>query len=117
MILFKSTPDKGKPSITINGSLDALKEEPPRILISEPEPGAPLVVMFTPETRPLIKFSAVTMLPFVISLAVIASTEPVASFTVVVPYPTTIISSSCSNASSSSTTKLRFVPITTSLSA
>ena len=51
----------------------------------QPEPGAPPVVILTPATLPLIRFSAVTILPFVISFAVIASTEPVASFTVVVP--------------------------------
>ena len=33
--------DSGIPSITIKGSLLAFKEEPPRILIVLPEPGAP----------------------------------------------------------------------------
>ncbi len=75
----------GKPSIIIRGLLDAFIDEPPLILISEPEPGAPLVVTVTPDTRPFSKFSAVTMLPFVKSSDVTDSTEPVASFLVVEP--------------------------------
>lgn len=54
---------KGRPSITINGSFLAFKEEPPRILIVDPEPGAPLVVMFKPATLPFNRFSAVAFKP------------------------------------------------------
>ena len=57
--------DIGKPSIIIKGSLEPLMEAPPRILIWDPEPGAPLVLTLTPAIRPLIKFSGVTILPFV----------------------------------------------------
>lgn len=53
----------GNPSITIKGLLEALIEEPPRIRISDPEPGAPLVVTDTPATRPCNRFSGVTILP------------------------------------------------------
>jgi hypothetical protein len=45
----------GKPSITIRGWLEALREAPPRILMSDPEPGAPLVLIDKPATRPLNK--------------------------------------------------------------
>ena len=31
----------GKPSIMISGLLDALMDDPPRIRISDPDPGAP----------------------------------------------------------------------------
>jgi len=75
----------GNPSITIKGLLEALIEDPPLILISDPDPGAPLVVTVTPATRPCNKFSAVTILPFVKSLAVTDSIDPVASFLVIVP--------------------------------
>ncbi len=86
--------DIGNPSITINGSLEALIDEPPRILIVAPEPGAPPSdVIFTPATLPLSRLSGVTILPLVKSFAVTDSTDPVASLTVVVPYPTRTISS------------------------
>jgi len=42
----------GKPSITISGSFDAPKEDPPLILIVDPPPGAPSETMSTPATRP-----------------------------------------------------------------
>src|SRR6218665_487628 len=75
----------GNPSITINGSFEALKEEPPLILISEPEPGAPLVLTVKPATLPLSKFSAVTLDPLLKSFVEIVVTEPVTSFFLTVP--------------------------------
>ena len=75
----------GKPSITINGSLEAFKEAPPRILISELDPGEPPVFTVKPATLPLSKFSAVTLLPLLKSSSPISATDPVRSFFVVVP--------------------------------
>ena len=60
----------GKPSITIKGSFLANNDAPPLILISEPEPGAPLVLMVRPATRPFNKFSAVTLAPLLKSFVV-----------------------------------------------
>lgn len=46
--------DTGSPSITIRGSFDALRDEPPRIRMVDPEPGAPSpVVTTTPADFPL----------------------------------------------------------------
>ena len=74
------------------------------------------MIMFTPATRPLKRFSGVTIFPFVKSFTVIDSTEPVASLTVVVPYPITIISSSCSEDWINSTRRSKVSPIVTSFS-
>src|SRR5690606_39432838 len=38
----------GRPSITIKGSVEAPNEAPPRIRMTEPEPGSPPVFMETP---------------------------------------------------------------------
>ena len=43
------------PSITINGSLLAVREEPPRMRMAEPPPGCPVdVATLTPATLPAI---------------------------------------------------------------
>ena len=75
----------GRPFITINGSLEAPSEAPPRMRIVEPDPGSPPVLIVRPETRPLKRFSGVTMLPRLKSSEVTEVKEPVASFMVVVP--------------------------------
>ena len=75
----------GRPSITIKGSLEAVKEAPPLILISEPEPGAPLVLIVKPATLPFNKFSAVTTAPLLNSFEEIVVTAPVTSFFFTVP--------------------------------
>src|SRR5678815_2883489 len=78
--------DNGIPSITISGSLLAFNEEPPRIRIVLPEPGAPSFgVMDTPATFPAINCSGETMAPFWKSLAVTDTTDPVRSFFLAVP--------------------------------
>src|SRR6478736_662415 len=90
MFLFGAN---GTPSTTINGSLLALSEAPPRIRIVLPEPGAPpLDVIWTPATFPEISCSGVVMAPLLKSFAVIAVTAPVRSFFLLVPYPITTIS-------------------------
>ncbi|MNE80487.1 hypothetical protein D3C80_1770600 [compost metagenome] len=61
----------GSPSITIKGSLEALKEDPPRILISAFAPGAPPPTTLTPAIRPLINVSGVTLIPLLKSFAAI----------------------------------------------
>ncbi|MCY1242246.1 hypothetical protein D9M72_551980 [compost metagenome] len=85
----------GRPSITINGSFEAPKEAPPRILISDPEPGAPFVVIVKPATLPFNKFSAVAFIPRLKFFEETTSTAPVASFFLTDPYPTTTTSSNC----------------------
>src|SRR6478752_6748737 len=83
----------GTPSTTINGSLLAFSEAPPRIRIVLPEPGAPpLDVICTPATFPAISCSGVVIDPLLKSFAVIAVTAPVRSFFLLVPYPITTIS-------------------------
>src|SRR4030095_1262530 len=87
--------DRGIPSITINGSLLAFNEAPPRILIVLPEPGAPSFgVIDTPATLPRINCSGVTIAPLLKSFALIAVTAPVRSFFILVPYPITTTSDS-----------------------
>src|SRR5436190_13218734 len=83
----------GTPSITINGSLLALSDAPPRMRIVLPEPGAPpLDDICTPATFPAINCSGVVMGPLLKSFAVMAVTEPVRSFFSLVPYPITTTS-------------------------
>src|SRR5574337_958863 len=78
--------ESGIPSITINGSLLAFSDEPPRIRIVLPEPGAPpFGVMDTPATLPLINCSGVVTTPLLKSLAVTVDTDPVRSFFLDVP--------------------------------
>ena len=77
--------DIGNPSIIIKGSFDAFNEAPPLILISEPDPGAPLVFMDTPAILPFNKFSAVTTLPLLKFFESNVATDPVASSFLVVP--------------------------------
>ena len=70
----------GTPSITINGSLDAFKDEPPRIRICVPTPGSPeLLVTFTPAIFPEIMSCAFTTRPLFFESGVKAVTEPVRS--------------------------------------
>src|SRR5688572_4344469 len=76
----------GTPSITIRGALLAEMEDPPRIKMSEPEPGAPpLEVMVTPGTLPINRFSGVVMGPCTKSLGPTATTAPERSFLEVDP--------------------------------
>ncbi len=76
----------GTPSITINGSLLALRDEPPLILIDEPAPGAPpLDVTLTPADLPKISCSGVEILPCWKDFEVIATTEPVRSLVCISP--------------------------------
>src|SRR5664280_116253 len=78
--------DIGIPSITIKGSLLAFKEEPPRILMVLPDPGAPsFEVMDTPATLPLINCSGVVIMPLLKSFAFTVVIEPVKSFFLAVP--------------------------------
>src|SRR5690349_21106812 len=56
---------KGTPSITINGSLLALREAPPRMRMVLPLPGAPPFDMIeTPGALPAINCSGVVIDPF-----------------------------------------------------
>ena len=87
------TTSKGIPSITISGLLFAERDAPPRILIFGAASGAPpLLVITTPATFPVNNWSDETIAPWLKSSAVMLATEPVASFTVVVPYPITTTS-------------------------
>ena len=105
---------KGIPSNTINGSLLALKEEPPRIRIVLPDPGAPpLEVIATPATLPMINCSGLVMAPFTKSFEPTVVTEPVKSFLRAEPYPITTTSLSAVLVCSSDTCKL---PLTIAIS-
>ena len=98
---------KGIPSNTIKGSLLALKDEPPRIRIVLPDPGAPpLEVIATPATLPVINCSGLVMAPFTKSLEPIVVTEPVKSFLRTEPYPITTTSLSAVLVWSNDTCKL-----------
>ena len=83
----------GKPSITISGLLDAPRDAPPLILIVDPEPGAPPVLIDKPATLPCNRFSGVTIFPLLNSSLFTETTEPVASFALILPYPISTISS------------------------
>ena len=86
---------KGTPSSTISGSLLALKEAPPRIRIVLPALGEPLFdITCTPADFPLISCSGEPTSPALKSLLFTVLTEPVKSFFVILPYPTTTSSSS-----------------------
>ena len=70
----------GTLSITINGSFEALSEEPPRIRMVAPPPGVPsLVVTFTPATLPEIMSCGFTTRPLFLLSGFNADTEPVRS--------------------------------------
>ena len=70
----------GTLSITINGSFDALSEEPPRIRMVAAPPGVPsLVVTFTPATLPEIISCGFTTRPLFLLSGFKADTEPVRS--------------------------------------
>ena len=70
----------GRPSMTIRGSLEALKDAPPRIRIWAPSPGAPdAVLTFTPAILPWIISWAEVIRPWFFSSGFIATTEPVRS--------------------------------------
>ena len=72
---------KGTLSITINGSLLALSEAPPLILMVLPAPGAPpFEVICTPATLPAINCSGLVNCPFTKSLEEMLATLPVKSF-------------------------------------
>ena len=74
------------PSITINGSLLAFREEPPRTRIVAPPPGVPsLEITLTPAILPVIMSCAFVVIPLLILSGLIAVTEPVASFFFTVP--------------------------------
>ena len=89
------TTSSGIPSITISGLFSADNDAPPRILMLGAASGAPpLLVITTPATFPVNNWSDDTIAPWLKSSAVILATEPVASLTVVVPYPITTTSSS-----------------------
>ena len=81
-----ATPDiplllNGTLSITIKGSLLALSEAPPLILIVLPEPGAPpFEVICTPATLPAISCSGLVNCPCTKSLEETLVTLPVKSF-------------------------------------
>ena len=84
----------GIPSITYNGPFPERIEVVPRIRILIPVPGSPLPgVIATPAARPCNSCSGEAITPLLKSFAVKATTPPVASFLVVVPYPTTTTSS------------------------
>ena len=70
----------GMPSMTINGSLEALSEAPPRIRMVLPADGEPpLLTICTPLTLPLISSSGELMTPWLKSLLLTLDTEPVRS--------------------------------------
>ena len=84
----------GTPSMTINGSLEALSEADPRILMREPEPGPPSPgVTSRPGTLPLSMSWVLTTAPLFRSSALKAMMEPVRSSFFTVPYPMTTTSS------------------------
>ena len=79
-------PDNGIPSTTNNGLLLDLTELAPRIRMSIPAPGSPLLCeICTPAVLPCINCSGDVITPWLKSSEVTAVTEPVASLTVVVP--------------------------------
>src|SRR5574344_186259 len=83
----------GTPSITINGSFDALRDAPPRIRMVLPSVGEPPpLVICTPLTLPLMSCSAELIKPPLKSLLVTLLTEPVRSLLRCVPYPITTTS-------------------------
>jgi len=70
----------GTPSITISGSLLALSDEPPRMRMVEPDPGAPPPeVICTPAILPDTSSCGDVMAPLLKSADVMAETDPVAS--------------------------------------
>ena len=80
--------------MTISGSLEALSEAEPLILIRDPEPGPPSPgVTSRPATFPLSMSWVFITAPLFISSAFIADMEPVMSSFLTVPYPMTTISS------------------------
>ena len=84
------------PSITINGLLDAFKDEPPRIRIVEPAPGVPpSFVTLTPATLPESISCALTTSPLFFPSGFRAVTEPVKSLFLTAPYPITTTSFIC----------------------
>ena len=83
----------GTPSTTINGSLEALIEVPPRSLSVLPEPGAPsLEVTLRPATLPITSCSGVANEPCTKFFSLITVAEPVRSLVRWVPYPMTTTS-------------------------
>ena len=88
-------PRIGKPSITYKGSLLALIEVPPRILIFTAESGPPSEeTICTPDILPARAPSNESVCILLISSDFIDEIAPVRSFRLVVPYPMTTTSSS-----------------------
>ena len=86
---------RGTPSRTINGSLLAFKEAPPRIRMVLPAVGEPLLDMIcTPAILPLMSCSGELIIPSLKSLLLTLATAPVRSPFREVPYPMTTTSSS-----------------------
>ncbi len=76
----------GTPSTTISGSLLADIDEPPRIRMLEPDPGAPPDdTMLIPATFPASKSEGDVAKPLFSLVASTAVTEPVASSFLTVP--------------------------------
>ena len=70
----------GTPSNTISGSLDALRDAPPRTRIVEPEVGdPPPLIICTPATLPFTSSSGEEIIPLLKSFSPIDDTEPVRS--------------------------------------
>jgi len=65
------------PSIMISGSLFALKEDPPRILMTDPPPGSPLLMTFTPGTFPASNSCGDVIAPLLKSSLLTVEIDPV----------------------------------------
>jgi len=88
----------GIPSMMIRGSFEAFRDEPPRILIVAPEPGAPPEVLITtPGVLPTSNSWGEVIAPWLKSLELTLATEPVASDFFTLPYPITTSSSTSSD--------------------
>ncbi len=77
--------DRGTPSTTIRGSLEALSDEPPRIRIVPEPSGPPEVVTTTPGVCPTSISCTEVASPASISSGLTTATEPVASLFFTVP--------------------------------
>ena len=78
----------GTPSSTINGSLDALSDAPPRMRMVETDVGEPPpFTICTPAILPFTSSSGDETMPLLKSLVPTEATEPVRSLLRCVPYP------------------------------
>ena len=76
----------GTLSMTINGSLLALRDEPPRMRTLDLAPGVPpSLVIATPATLPTSKSWALTTTPLFLLSGFKAATDPVRSFFLTTP--------------------------------